>query len=244
MDFDYRNQTGRPTGLAMKVLSRAVPGIGRVHGQIEPYAHAWRQRNLDALTRPGPRWVVLGDSLSQAIGAPRFDAGWVDQVRARLGLDHTVVNLSASGAVVRDVLETQLPAWRALPPRDPSAGAGVVGDVVDEQPDLLTVLVGANDLFRGANRDALPARFRSLVDQLPPRAVVATMPQPRAAARAVNQVLCSAPEVVVADLGQVQSWRGRLAEDHFHPDEAGYGLIADVFAPAVATAVRAAAARP
>ncbi len=213
----------------MSVLGTVVPGIGRVHAQTGPYAEAWRARNLTALTRPGPRWVVLGDSLCQSIGAPAPDRGWVDQLHARLGLEHTVVNLSASGAVAADLLDTQLPVWRALPARTDD----------DPRPDLLTVLVGSNDLFRRANRRALPGRFRALVDQLPAAAVVATMPQPRQASRAVNAVLAVTPGVVVADMGQVQSWRGRLADDHFHPDETGYGLIADVFAPSVATALRA-----
>ena len=36
------------------------------------------------------------------------------------------------------------------------------------------------------------------------------------------------------------SWRGRLASDWFHPNDAGYAAIADAFEPAV----RAALARP
>ncbi|MCW2816909.1 MAG: GDSL-like Lipase/Acylhydrolase, partial [Nocardioides sp.] len=33
------------------------------------------------------------------------------------------------------------------------------------------------------------------------------------------------------------SWRGRLAADKFHPNDAGYAAIADVFAPVVRQAL-------
>jgi lysophospholipase L1-like esterase len=33
------------------------------------------------------------------------------------------------------------------------------------------------------------------------------------------------------------AWRGRLAADRFHPNDAGYALIADAFAPVVTAAL-------
>ena len=229
--FGYANVTGRPPGPVVAALSRAVPGIARVQRQIPRYARDWRDANLAALSRRGPRWIVLGDSMSLGVGASRFDAGWVNQLRDRLAADGTyyeVVNLSASGARVSDILVQQLPAWRALPARTDD----------DPRPDLVTVLVGSNDLFRKSYRERLPGDFGELLTRLPRGAVVASMPQPRAAALAVNQRIAEAQRsgaVMVVELGGggPRSWKGRLADDHFHPNDLGYAGIAGGFYDAI-----------
>jgi len=201
--------------------------VASVQREHLPYAAAWHAANAVALRQPGPRWIVFGDSMSQGIGATRFDRGWVNQLSARLaerGISRPIVNLSASGARVPDLLAQQLPAWRALP----SALSPTTG------PDLVTVLIGSNDLISRAHRTALPARFAELLEQLPARSVVASLPQPRAAASAVNVLLRSAAErgdIVIVDMHRSgpAAWRGRLAADHFHPNELGYRGIADAF---------------
>ncbi len=234
--FDYANLSPRPSGPFVALAARLLPGVGLVQRQVVPYAHAWREANLVALGRPGPRWVVLGDSMSQGIGAGRFDAGWVNQVHARLladGLEYNIVNLSASGARSADVLDVQVPAWNSLPPRS---------DEADARPDLVTLLVGSNDLIRKQYREQLPPNFAELLGQLPTGAVVATMPQPRRAALAVNELIARAQAergLVAADMRgrSISSWRGKLAQDHFHPNELGYSGIAEVFYQAIATAV-------
>jgi lysophospholipase L1-like esterase len=225
--FRYANLTGRPTSALVAAIGRIVPGVGLVQRQVQPYARAWRAANIAALTRTGPRWIVLGDSMSLGIGASGFDAGWVNQVHDRLaadGLDYHLVNLSASGARVDDVLEQQLPALRSLPPRSDK----------DPRPDLVTLLIGSNDLMRKQYREALPARFGRLLAELPTGTVVANLPNPRRAASAVNDMLARAAAegaVTVVDLraGRTTSWRHKLAEDHFHPNNAGYADLARAF---------------
>jgi lysophospholipase L1-like esterase len=226
---NYANVTGRPTGALIRALARVHRGIATVAAQDEPYARAWRSANQDAVRRPGPRWIVFGDSMSQGIGASRFDAGWINQLDRRLiesGLSRPIVNLSASGARVDDVLGQQLPAWRALPA---ASGDGT---------DLITVLLGSNDLLSKPHRRRLPQAFAELVAQLPHGAVVSTLPQPRTAAREVNIVLAAASargEITVVDMRAAgpSSWRGRLAADHFHPNDRGYAGIAAAFYPLV-----------
>lgn len=228
-DFTYDNRTGRGPGRFVRVLGRVLPGIAKVQSQVEPYADAWRQRNARALQAEGRRWFVLGDSMSQSVGASAYDAGWVDEVHSRLPLADalTVVNLSATGARVADVLGQQLPALQQLGPRE--------GDVV-------TVLIGSNDLFAGRRHSrALPEAFARMVDALPRGAVVATLPQPRAAARKANLALEAAVRegrlrVVDMRTDGPASWRGLVAEDRFHPNDAGYRALADAFEPVVRTA--------
>ncbi len=230
--LDYANVTGRPSSALVTIGARLFRGVGAVHRQIAPYARAWHDANVDALRRPGRRWFVFGDSMSQGIGAPRFDAGWVNQVSERLadaGRPLEIVNLSASGARTADVLDQQVPVWREL------ARAEAV------EPDVVTVLVGSNDLFSARHRDVLPATFARLLDALPSGAIVATMPQPRRAATDVNEQIARAVRergLVAIDMRRTgpSSWRGKLADDHFHPNELGYRSIADAFAPAVLAA--------
>jgi lysophospholipase L1-like esterase len=125
---------------------------------------------------------------------------------------------------VKDVLEQQLPAWRALPP----APAG----------EFFTVLIGSNDVMNPMHRRALPDAFEELLAALPAGALVASVPSPSGPARQANDRLAE-----YARTGQVRAvptlglgptaWRGRLAEDRFHPNDEGYALIASVFEPFV-----------
>lgn len=230
LDFPYANRTGRGPGRVVRTLGLVVPGVRRVWRQVDPYADAWRAHNLAALARPGRRWVVLGDSMSQSIGAASYDGGWVGQLAARLaatGPELAVVNLSATGARVPDVIAQQLPLM----------------DAVVRPGDLVTVLIGSNDLFSGrAHGAALPAAFAALLDRLPTGAVVATLPQPRDVAQQANAhvtAAAAAGRIGVVDMRTAgpTSWKGKLAADFFHPNELGYSAIADAFEPVVRRAL-------
>ncbi|CAN5565271.1 hypothetical protein BH11ACT8_BH11ACT8_23600 [soil metagenome] len=230
LDFTYANRTGRGPGRIVRALGLVAPGVRRVRGQAEPYAEAWRARNLRALGQPGRRWFVLGDSMSQSVGATAYDAGWVDQLADRLSTTAllSVVNLSATGARVPDVVHQQVP-W-----------LGRIGVGPD---DLVTVLVGSNDLFGGRAHSAmLPTAFGDLLDRIPPGTVVATLPQPRTAAELANaqiEAAAAAGRVRVVDMRTAgpSSWRGKLAGDWFHPNDDGYAAIADAFEPVVRQAL-------
>lgn len=231
--MDYDNRTGRGPGRVVRTAGLFLPGVARVWRQADPYADAWHAHNLAVLARgEGRRWVVLGDSMSQGVGATAHDRGWVGQLADRLertgdGVD--VLNLSATGACTRDVLDQQLPAHAALGPRD---------------DDVVTVLVGSNDLFAGrAARAALPASWAELVAAVPAGSVVATLPQPSGVADRANahvERAASTGRVVMLDLRVTgpTSWRGRLAADRFHPNDAGYAAIADAVEPAVRESLR------
>ncbi|PKW25368.1 SGNH/GDSL hydrolase family protein [Phycicoccus duodecadis] len=235
LPLGYENRTGRGRGVLTRALGSVLPGVRRVNDQVEPYARAWTAHNTAALRTPGRRWVVLGDSMSQGVGASAWDAGWVDQLAGLLaarGHPLVVVNLSATGARTPDLLEQQLPVLRALPPA-----------VGTDRPDLVTVMIGSNDLFAGpASRQGLPDAFAAMVAALPRGAVVATLPQPREAARLANRHLEDAAhrgDLTVVDLRTdgPSSWRGRLASDFFHPNDAGYAEMAKPFLPVVLRAL-------
>ncbi len=221
MGLDYSNLNERPPGRFVSLAARLLPGVREVQEQVGPYAQAWRRHNDAALAADGPLWVALGDSMTQGIGAPSHDRGWVGQVAARMP-GWRVVNLAITGGRVRDVLDRQLPALESL----------------GSPPDLVTVLIGSNDLFHPRLRSRLPADLAELLRRLPPGTVVGNQPGTHAAAAEVNALIDDAVAergLVLAELRdpRTRNWGGKLAADHFHPNERGYAGMAEVFAEAI-----------
>ena len=219
--FDYSNLSGRPTGPVVGLAARLLRGVRDVQRQVVPYARAWEAHNRAALAQDGPLWVVLGDSMSQGIGASAFDRGWVGVLAGSLP-DHRLVNLSVNGGRLTDLLERQIPAMDAL-------GA---------DPDLVTVMIGSNDLIQRGLRDEAPRRLAEVLRRLPDGAVVATQPGRRAGASTFNGLLEQAAaggRIRLAEFRdpRMASWRGRLSADHFHPNDAGYAAMAEIMREAV-----------
>ena len=221
--FDYDNTSARPPGAFMTALSAVLPGVSAVREQTEPYAAAWRRANAAALVADGPLWVAIGDSMTQGIGASTPTRGWVGQLGDHLtaaGRPHRVVNLSVTGARVQDATDRQLPALRDLV---------AMGQV----PDLVTVVIGSNDVVSPRLRAGLTERFAELLEGLPDGVVVANLPNPHREARRVEALLRQRERdgrLVVADMRAhgPRSWRGKLAADKFHPNDAGYAAMAHV----------------
>ncbi len=212
---------------AGRVARVFLPGVRQVHAQVAPFAQAWDEANEAALAGEGSLWVVLGDSTAQGIGATAYDQGYVGQLRSALDEQSStpwrVLNFSRSGARAADVVATQLPRLVAL----------------DEEPQLVTCAIGANDVFP-TPLPALLASLREIMRRLPAGAVVATLPQGLRPARAaiVNDVIraeAPAAGLVVADVWAHTGppWHGKLAVDGFHPGVTGYADWARAFAEAL-----------
>lgn len=219
-EFDYSNLSGRPPGRFIAVASRLVRGVRDVQDQVLPYAESWQEHNRVALESDGPLWVALGDSMTQGIGASAYDRGWTAGL-AELLPHHRLVNLSVTGGLVTDLLERQLPAMQSL---------GIT-------PDLVTVMVGSNDLLNRRVRSALPDQLATLLARLPAGAVVATQPEVRRGAAAFNHQVLSAAHLVPAEFRdpRLRSWKGRVAADRFHPNDVGYAAMAQIMREAVAS---------
>lgn len=222
ISFDYANLSGRPPGPIVTLAGKVLRGVRTVQAQVEPYAHRWEQQNRAALTESGPLWVVLGDSMAQSIGASGYDRGWAGQLAEWLP-EHRLINLSFYGGRVKDLLERQIPVMESL----------------DIQPNLVTVIIGSNDVLNRRFRPALPNSLRQLVDRLPPGTVIANQPGPQAAAHEFNRILDGAIEargLVLAECRdpRVRKWKGKLSADHFHPNDRGYAGMAEIMAEAIA----------
>jgi lysophospholipase L1-like esterase len=229
-EFTYTNLSHRPTSLFLGILKLVSRGVRDVQNQIEPYANSWRTANLRAIEQTGPLWVVLGDSMSQGIGASSYDKGWVGQTAALLeaeGRHYRVVNLSVSGARIEDVIERQLPAMRRL----------------GTTPDLVTVMVGSNNLIRRKHSSRVLERLQQLFSLLPKGTLVANIFSASGAApittrgKATQFLSKEAPRYGLRPIHLEAFFNGsnrhQLAADHFHPNDYGYSVVADIFAKAI-----------
>lgn len=163
--------------------------------------------------------------LSQGVGASAYDRGWVGRTSTQLELSGhaaNVINLSATGARVRDVTDDQLPLLASLEPTE---------------DDIVTAMVGSNDLFGGRTaRASLPSAYAEMLDLLPRRTIVATLTQPTRVTTQANEHVeraAASGAIKMMDLRVAgpSSWRGRLASDVFHPNDAGYAAIAAAYTP-------------
>jgi len=217
-----RSPAADVSGLRTGWLGRWTDGVAALRGDCVTFASHWQTHNHRILTETGPLWVVLGDSTAQGLGAPTPDGGYVGQVLAELrlqtGLPWRVLNLSVSGALIRDVLADQLP-------RLPAA------------PDLVTCGIGANDILYAAP-GKLFADLRGLLGVIPDGTVVLDLPLPsrlwgilgRISVPYVTRInriiheMAGARDLPVAEISAhfMPPWDGKFASDSFHPSQAGY----------------------
>lgn len=217
-----------------RFLGAFLPGASARRMRAAAAADEWSAANLTARHGPGPLWVVLGDGASLGLGATSLDATYVRLVAAALNAQHAdgppwrVVNLSADGAGVDDVLVRQLPELRAI--------------TVAQPADLVTCIVGTADVL-GRPR-GVEARLRALLAALPEGAVVAAVPpvwstRTSAALTALVGEEAARRGLRVADVWDANPRSGRWCGACYQPNDVGHAR----WATAILAAVRGDAAR-
>src|SRR6516164_11605096 len=210
------------SGLRAGPLGRWADGVIALRADCATFAGQWEAHNQQVLAESGPLWVVFGDSSAQGLGAPSPMGGYVGQVlaqlRRRTRQRWRVLNLSLSGALIRDVLHDQLP-------RLPVA------------PDLVTCGVGANDILYSA-----PAKLfgdlRTLLATVPNGTVMLDLPllagfwwivgrMSVPYITRINRVINEAALARGLPVAQVSAhftapWIGKFSCDSFHPSQDGY----------------------
>jgi acyl-CoA thioesterase I len=226
-----RTPAAEVSGLRAGKFGRWTDGVTAMRGDCVEFAEYWRAHNEQVLSlraleaEPDPLWVVLGDSTAQGLGAPAPKGGYVgqalQQLRRRTGRHWRVLNLSVSGALIRDVLSDQLPQLPDLA----------------QKPDLVTCGIGVNDILFSA-----PAKvfgdMRSLLATLPDETVLLDLPLPTGVWGIVGRM--SVPYIIrinrvihevaaerglpVAEVSAqfTAPWAGKFACDSFHPSQDGY----------------------
>lgn len=216
------NRAADLSGLRSGRFGRWADGVIELREDCVTFAGHWDAHNDRVLAESGPLWVVLGDSTAQGLGAPSPMGGYVGQVltglRERTGERWRVLNLSLSGALIRDVQRDQLP-------RIP-AGAG-----------LVTCGIGANDILYSTPAKVL-ADLRGLIGAVPGGTVVLDLPLPtgiwgilgRASVpyvARINQTIRQAAAARGLPVAEVSAhflppWAGKFGPDNFHPSQDGY----------------------
>lgn len=234
-------------GRVVRALGTVLPGVRRTREQIVDHAAHWRDEAVAALggdldtvdgiegavrraetpTPHGPIMVVLGDSLSQGIGAASVESTWLHRVAEEDAILHRrprarIVNLSRSGARIADVIRIQLPALHSI----------------DEPVHLVTCTVGSNDLARGGRPSRVHEEMHSLMSRLPHGSILATLPASGSLlAKRLNRTIraeAGRAGLVVADVdAHLPGWRGRSAGDRFHPNDLGYESWSAAFTAAL-----------
>jgi phosphatidylinositol alpha 1,6-mannosyltransferase len=193
----------------------------------------------EALSQQLSCYVALGDSFTAGTGCPE-GLGWADRLAAGLRLRHfglSYRNLAVDGATSTEVLE-QLP------------------EAVELEPDLVTVVCGANDVLRTTRPDPLAYAanmsriLRRVRDAVPGVMVItATSPEgwdfvplgPRSRERieagmrrfnAVTREFADLHDIPCLDVTGHPglSERENFAEDGLHPSPRGHARAAMAFA--------------
>ena len=178
-------------------------------------------------------YVAIGDSAAQGIGASRPDRSYVgvlaDEIRAVTGRTLRVINLSVSGATVELAVRDQLPRFVKL------------------RPDIVTVAIGANDIALW-DPGAFERGIREIFAALPPHALVADLPyfyfpqneRKVAVANSIVRRVAAERGLTVVPLHAETKHQGiagiltQFAIDLFHPNDHGYRVWANAFAPSLA----------
>ena len=232
--------TAAVAGLATTAVRRRLDEVRQVRRSVAEYREHWRDLaeahdpDSDAV-----RYVALGDSAAQAVGASTPEAGYVATVAQHLagttGRDVDMFNLSVSGAKAADVLEDQLPRLAAL---------GFV-------PDVVTLGIGGNDVVdRRISVEAFLDTMAEVLAELPPGSYVADPPgflippfeaRSDAMAVGVRPLIRDAGQHLVALHRATRSaghlgWVRNVAADAFHPNDRGYAGWAAAFIEALESA--------
>jgi acyl-CoA thioesterase-1 len=228
-----RSPYAKVTGISHGKLGRWTDGVAELRAHRTEFAAYWAEHNDRLLAaraslrneagQPDPLWVVLGDSTAQGLGAPGPHGGYVGQtlqhLRRTTGRHWRVLNLSVSGALMRDVLANQLPLLDG------------------QRPDLVTCGAGANDILFSAP-GTLFSDLRTLLAAVPEDTVMLDLPlltgfwwiAGRISVPYISRINRVIREVAVerglrvAEVSRhfVSPWAGKFSVDNFHPSQDGY----------------------
>ncbi|CAN5396263.1 hypothetical protein BH10ACT4_BH10ACT4_12310 [soil metagenome] len=216
------------------VLRRQRGGADRLARTLHLNARWWKEQR----SKHGELlYVAIGDSAAQGVGASRPGRSYVGLIAQHLhqstGRSVRVVNLSISGARLREAIALQLAPLRRL------------------SPDLVTVAIGANDM-PGFDRERFTRELTEVYASLPAGSIVAEVPSFYLGAAERNVKVANTIVHRLADehgfevaplyaktrgQGAALYALNRVAADFFHPNDRGYRVWASAFLPLVDRAV-------
>jgi lysophospholipase L1-like esterase len=99
---------------------------------------------------PNLRYIASGDSTAVGIGASNVQNTYTHQIAEELSKTNTVSykNIGVSGAKTTDLLNNQ------------------ISEIINFNPDIITISIGANDVTHLLNNDGIYERFNKIINQL------------------------------------------------------------------------------
>jgi len=191
---------------------------------------------------PAVRYVAIGASDSVGVGASDPVRGsWPARIAARLPAGSAYVNLGVSGSIALQASREQLPG------------------AIAQRPTVVTIWLAVNDLNATIDRASYADALGGIVDALVQRSDAAifvgnvpdlrTVPVYASVDKLVLLVRINAYNDAIAEIAARSPTRifvvdlftgsadlvstATVAQDGFHPSDAGYQLIADRFANAM-----------
>jgi acyl-CoA thioesterase I len=228
-----RSPYAEVTGIKHGKLGRWTDGVAELRSARTEFGAYWDAHNEELLTKreralregdaPDPLWVVLGDSTAQGLGAPGPRGGYVGQtlyeLRRTTGRHWRVLNLSVSGALMRDVLAEQIPRLDGQHPDLVTCGAGV-NDILYSAPgklfgDLRTLLAAVPEDTVMLDLPLLSG-FWGIVGRM-------SVPYITRINRVIREV-ATERSLRVAEVSRhfTPPWVGKFSVDNFHPSQDGY----------------------
>ena len=195
----------------------------------------------------GVRYVALGDSYTIGTAVDEAER-WPNQLVERVPALELVANLGVNGFTSADLIATELPALDR------------------HEPELVTLLIGVNDVVQGVPEEQYAANVRriveTLLERLPPHRIVCVAtpdytrtaqgaafgdPEQRAAgierANTTFQTVCEGYEIAFVSEPYAISLEAAddprlVADDGLHPSGEQYRRWADAIAPVVEDLLR------
>ncbi len=171
----------------------------------------------------GTKVLVLGDSLSEGVGASQTDKAYIGLLESRLGV--TIINRGRSGDTTGMAL------------------ARYDSDVAPEKPDILIVLLGGNDYLRRLPQEETFRNLRAIIERAHKDGAVVLLLGVRGGLLndkfdndfrdlAEEMHVLFVPNVLDGIIGHAE-----LMADQIHPNDRGYALVADKVEPALRSLV-------
>lgn len=210
-------------GLVVIILLIFILRVGELYTQLARYQKYWDRVNQQKVKNASITYIAFGDSAAQGVGATSPDKGYVGLIADELSKDNKkvrTVNLSKSGAKIRDVLDTQLPRYESMK----LSGKKII-----------TVEAGANDIIT-FDKNKFEEDMNELMTKMPAETVISDIPTFKGSRLAKFDYRVSEANSIIYRLAkkhdiQIAKLHERVENNHsfrtfsadlFHPSNYGY----------------------
>lgn len=184
-------------------------------------------------TAPTPTAVFLGDSYAQGTGASASTSRWSTLVSESQGWEE--VNMANGGTGYATAVDGETATDACGKDYCPTY-AEMIPEVVEQEPSIVVVSGGRNDVGRNIDQESIAAFYRDLRSALPDAEIIAVSPvwdarESPAELSAIGDAVREAVTSVggtYADISQPLTGNPEaITEDQVHPNDQGHQILAD-----------------